>query len=205
MAQIVCFEVYPSYGPKFNIDKMRDILVYGHHFVEKSTSPKRVYFYKEVSSLDAFNLKAILTVYRYKFKSYDKRYGRDSYYRQRYFKNNKGPYHCAYCGRKLKPNQIEVDHLVPVAKAKSKIEVRTLLHIFGITNVNDVRNLVSACHKCNMKKLDKMGFWVIRGAFGRYKAFWTILRTITVAFILFGVGFIFLQPTVVNFFQNLFA
>ena len=103
---------------------------------------------------------------------------RSSGYRKEFFDNNqKRRYHCAYCGRRLKKEDVEVDHLVPVIKAKNSWAVRLCLWLRGIKDVNDPDNLVAACQKCNRKKSSKMGRWVIRGMIGRYKIIW-ILRNI---------------------------
>lgn len=191
MAQIICYEVYPT---QRNINSMRRVLVGRHDFDEKQNH-RGSYFYKEISSLDAWSMKIVLSSRGYKYKSYDKRYGRDTKYRQRFFDENKGPYHCAYCGRRLKRDQIEVDHLIPVSQAKSDVKVRTWLHLCGITNVNDNKNLVSSCQRCNRKKSDKMGLWIVKGFLGRHKIFWTIRNIVAsiISLILFGIAFALLQ------------
>jgi hypothetical protein len=198
MAQIVCYEVFPT---ERNLNKMRSCLVNHHGFKEKKNHVGP-YFYLEVSSMDSWMIKSLLKWKRYKFRSFDKRYERSSSYRKAFFENNKGPYRCAYCGRRLKSNDIEVDHLIPVAKAKSKISVRTWLHICGIANVNDPRNLVAACEKCNRKKSDKMGGWVLRGALGRHKIFWTIRNIVLIAIFVLVVGLLFSNQSVMKFVQS---
>lgn len=185
MAQIICYEVFPK---DRNVEKMRRKLVKRHDFAERHNQ-YGVYFYKEVSSLHSWQIKTILDINGYKYKSFDKRYSRDTTYRKRFFENNKGPYRCAYCGRRLKSDELEVDHLVPVAKAKESVFARTILHLCGITNVNNHRNLVSSCSRCNGKKSDKMGLWVIRGAIGRHHIVWTI-RDIVVTILVLIVLFI---------------
>jgi hypothetical protein len=185
MAQIVCYEVFPT---ERNIRGMRLCLVHFHGFKEKQNHVGP-YFYTEVSSIDAWMTRSLLKLKGYKFRSFDKRYERNSNYRKTYFEHNEGPYHCTYCGRRIKAEDLEVDHLIPVAKAKSSIMVRTWLHLCGITNVNSYKNLVSSCEKCNRKKSDKMGFWIPLGIVGRYKMFWTI-RNIIVALIITAVIYI---------------
>ena len=69
---------------------------------------------------------------------------------------------------------MEVDHLIPVAKVKKSGFVRFLLRMHGIQNVNDKRNLVASCHRCNERKRDKMGVWYIRGRLGKYRIYWLI-------------------------------
>lgn len=185
MAQIVCYEVFPN---NKNINSMRRVLMRRHGFSEKKNHVGP-YFYLEISSMDAWLIRTILNIHKYKYRSYDKRYERGSTYRKDFFENNRGPYHCAYCGRRLKSDNLEVDHLIPVSKAKTSVGVRTWLHLCGIKNVNDVRNLVSSCPRCNRKKSDKIGLWAIRGAIGRHKIVWTI-RNIIVCIIVALVALI---------------
>ena len=126
-------------------------------------------------------------------KRRNKNYERGSNYRKTFFSKNKHfRYRCAYCGKRLKEEDVEVDHLIPVGAAKNKLLVRVLLNLCGIHNVNDEKNLVSACRKCNRKKSDKMGLWVIRGAIGRHRIVW-ILRDVVVAALLFGLGYFLLK------------
>lgn len=183
MAHNIHFEVFPT---KRNIDKMRYRLVDIHGFSEKQNHLGS-YFYTETSSIDSWQIKTILDKYRYKYRCFDNRYERDNKYRKTFFENNRGPYHCAYCGKKLKASQLEVDHLIPVAKAKTSLGVRTWLQICGIRNVNDPKNLVASCEKCNKKKSDNMGVWVIKGAIGRHKAFWIIRNLLLIATIFLGL------------------
>lgn len=181
-----CYDVYPKDN---NINKMRRVLVERHGFTEKKNHIGP-YFSIEVPGMDSWQIRTMLKIHGYKYRAYDKRYERASNYRKVFFENNKGPYRCAYCGKRLRPDTLEVDHLIPVAKAKSETSVRALLQICGIRNVNDPKNLVAACHKCNHKKLDHMGFWPIRGAIGRHKIIWTIrdiIITILIATIIYIV------------------
>ena len=87
---------------------------------------------------------------------------------------------------------MEVDHLIPVSAAQNSLFIRILLNICGITNINEEKNLVSACRKCNRKKSDKIGLWVIRGAFGRYRIIW-ILRDIIILLTLLSLGYLIWQ------------
>jgi hypothetical protein len=171
---------------------MRQLLVEKHGFQEKENAYGS-FFTIEVSSMDSWQIKTLLQSRKYKYRCFDSRYERSTSYRKTFFDTHKGPYRCAYCGRRLRSeNKIEVDHLVPVSKAKSSFGVRTWLHICGITNVNDHRNLVASCQKCNRKKSNKMGFWTIRGALGRFKIFW-IMRDIIVSILLLFVALILMK------------
>lgn len=95
----------------------------------------------------------------------DIQYERSNNYRKQFFASNKPffkkYYICSYCGRLLTINQVTVDHLIPIKKVKSKkgffkkVETmiyRKLLKFLKIDNVNDHKNLVVACNRCNSKK-----------------------------------------------------
>jgi hypothetical protein len=204
MARIVCYEAFPNAK---NIGRMRRVLVNRHGFTEK-TNQHGSYFYLETSSMDAWQIQTILKFHQYKYRAYDKRYERSSSYRKEFFEHNKGPYHCAYCGRRLRIELIEVDHLIPVSKAKSNVGVRTWLQLCGVADVNDHKNLVASCKKCNRKKSDHMGFWIFRGMIGRFRIVWTI-RNILVVFLLIIALLILnnyfpIVETVKNLISNIF-
>lgn len=148
--------------------------------------------------LQAFCLKNNLT-----FIPVESSYSRNSHYRNDFFlnnppliKNGKAYYRCVYCGRLFPKNQITVDHLFPVAKVKSSYNrnlYRKLLKKFEITNINDEKNLVPACLKCNKRKSKKTGIWLLRGIIGKYEIFWKILYYAILFLVLVGFLFIFLN------------
>lgn len=178
----LCIDVYPK---DRNVNRMRRILVNRHGFSERQNHIGS-YFTIDVPDKSSWQIITILKLHGFDYRAYNKRYARASNYRKTFFEENKGPYRCAYCGKRLKADKLEVDHLIPVAKAKSEVSARALLQICGIKNVNDHKNLVASCHRCNHKKLDKMGLWVIRGAIGRHKFVW-VVRDIIV-FVLLSAG-----------------
>lgn len=97
-------------------------------------------------------------------------YERSATYRNVYFKYNKGIFHkwylCAYCRKKfIQKDIVEVDHIVAVNIMKHSMMFRILFGMLG-KDVNDTMNLVGACRKCNRKKSDKGGKWIIRGSTG---------------------------------------
>lgn len=106
---------------------------------------------------------------------YDEKYDRNNKYRTQYIKKHKpvdGYYRCVYCGKLLTEEEMEVDHVIPVAAAKSSKKARRLLRGKG---VNNSKNLVSACHKCNQKKGTSYGIkWRLRARFGKYTLFWAL-------------------------------
>ena len=128
----------------------------------------------------------------------EQNYERNNTYRRDFFRKNKGAfktktYFCSYCGAILTTKTLTVDHLMPIAKVKDKkgfsnnvkmIGCRTLLKICLINDVNSVKNLVSACKRCNSKKSSKVRLWYIRGMLGRFNSMWFLLWEVT--FITFG-------------------
>lgn len=174
-----CYDVFPQSNT--NIVKMQKVME--RHGFRQKENQYGIYFHIEVDGMDTAHIARILKRYKYKYRRYEKRWERNSNYRDQFFKYNHGPYHCAYCGKKLKTKDIEVDHLIPVAQTKKNFWAKFLLSIKAINNVNNPRNLVASCHKCNQKKLDKMGFWVLRGTLGRHKLFWKIWKIIRVVLV----------------------
>lgn len=179
MAKVI-FDVYPTHK---NINSMRRVLV-GRHGFEEKENQHGYYFRTEVNASDVWITRTILKTHGYKFRCYDNRYERSTNYRKTYFENNPGPYRCVYCGRRLNYKNIEVDHLMPVGKAKTSPFVRLWLQLCGMKSVNDHKNLVCSCKKCNRKKSDKIGFWVVRGAIGRFKTFWVIRDLLLITLII---------------------
>lgn len=105
-------------------------------------------------------------------------YTRSADYRKEYFKQAvpavEAKYRCAYCGKKLVYRDVTVDHIIPVNKMSYNKSARIIASRLGIENVNDPKNLVSACRKCNSKKGTKMGAWLWKGFFGKSEALWKI-------------------------------
>ena len=180
MARTIKFEVFPTDKNRKDMEK-----VLKKHGFEKKENKYGDYYYIEVSSMDSWMTKRLLNRKGYKYRSFDKRYDRGTNYRGDFLKDNhyKKRYRCAYCGKRIKKENMEVDHLIPVSKAKTHSSVRLWLQLCGIKNVNDTRNLVAACKPCNRRKSDHMGVWVIKGSIGRFGAFWVIRDILFVIFI----------------------
>lgn len=122
-----------------------------------------------------------------KFNCYEKQWSRSSNYRVEFFKCYSPPFRCRYCNRKLTPDKVVVDHIVPVSKAKKSQNARHKLTIHGIKDVNDPKNLAPSCESCNKRKGNKMGLWYIRGILGKYKAYWVACYLILAALVLMAV------------------
>lgn len=139
--------------------------------LKKVTGAKWCYF---TIMTDEKNLKDILkyaSKYHIKYDYYGKQWSRSSNYRDVFFTYYKPPYRCRYCNKKLTPNQVVVDHIIPISKVKKSKKARKKLTLWGIKDVNDPRNLAPACKSCNKAKSNKMGLWCIRGFLGQYKIY----------------------------------
>lgn len=126
-------------------------------------------------------------------------YGRRSTdYRRKFFEANRpaigNMYFCAYCGRLVSRKKITVDHLYPVAKVSSSPSLQRKMKAAGISSVNDVKNLVPACRKCNSKKSAKMGFWIIRGRIGKHKKVWIFRWSIRFGLLAVLIWFLLKMP-----------
>ena len=75
---------------------------------------------------------------------------------------------CAYCGKLLTEKTLTVDHLIPVAQARDSSFTEWYMKRHGYKTINDKRNLVAACERCNKRKGKQTGFWIIRGRIGRH-------------------------------------
>lgn len=115
---------------------------------------------------------------------------RSTNYRYNFFRVNKGInghrryYHCSYCGRIKKKDNITVDHLIPVnkvVKGKCRNFWRGVLQVNGVKDINDIRNLVPACRKCNSRKSANTGMWILRGIIGKHFGFWCVWKPIKLA------------------------
>lgn len=108
------------------------------------------------------------------------RYGkRSSNYRELFFSTHRpvfgNRWFCAYCGKPITVEKLTVDHLYPVGQAKNSLFVQKRMQLLGINDVNDSKNLVPSCRRCNQRKGKKMGIWILRGFVGgKYQYFWYI-------------------------------
>lgn len=130
---------------------------------------------------------------------------RGTAYRRDFFKRYKpvhGKYYlCAYCGKKLTRQKSTVDHIIPVAKAAQSLKLQKMLFRMGIADINDPRNLVASCARCNKKKSDKMGLWIIRGFIGK-NVFIRQLMTLFKNLIKLSLLAIFLYIIIVIYFRQ---
>ena len=125
-----------------------------------------------VETNDIRKAERILSRKGIRYKKYRKEWDRSSDYRKKFLSVYPGPFRCVYCNRIVQTENMQVDHLIPVNKIKTSSSARLLLKMCHIDNVNDIKNLVPSCAKCNLRKADKMGLWFWRGKLGKYKTYW---------------------------------
>ena len=125
------------------------------------------------------SIKYYCQAHKLKFKINNSLGNRSSDYRRIFFIYNKpqlfGKYYiCAYCGKLLSKDRLTVDHLYPIGKASKSIKYQKKLSRRGVNNINDAKNLVGSCSRCNSRKGAKAGFWIIKGKLGKSKTLWYI-------------------------------
>ena len=56
--------------------------------------------------------------------------------------------HCAYCGRKIKMREMQVDHIIPIAYSYygPREQVEKVIKMFEDESINDLDNLMPAVH-----------------------------------------------------------
>lgn len=102
-------------------------------------------------------------------------YIRDNKYRNNYFRFYPADaYRCVYCGRIFPKEMITIDHVFPVKKANTKAG-RKYIEKNGLSGINDIKNLVPCCKRCNSRKRTKTGLWIIRAKAGKADVFWDIM------------------------------
>ncbi len=113
---------------------------------------------------------------------------RNRTYRENFFEKNqpliKDYYLCAYCLKPVHKKKITVDHVISVKKAKTNKLYQKIMKKMKISNVNDEKNLVACCSRCNQRKGKKGGLWVVRGFLGKHKI-WLLSCYILMIFLIF--------------------
>lgn len=128
------------------------------------------------------------------------KYERSDNYRSEFITHwppdHSGHYRCVYCGRRIKKDKMQVDHIVAVNLAKHNYISRLFLPREG---VNALSNLVPSCPRCNRKKGKSGGFWIIRGRYWKlFMPFYRIRPFFIAGLFLLGcamiLGFFGVEP-----------
>lgn len=148
---------------------------------------------KECTKKELAEVKKFCKKHRLEYAVYEEGYTRSSNYRYRYFKAHKGLFNkfylCSYCGKIKTKKNITVDHIIPVdkvVKGKSRDRYKRVLRRNGIKDINDIKNLTTACKSCNSKKSANTGLWILRGRIGSKPGFWVmwyVIFFITIVFV----------------------
>ncbi len=142
-----------------------------------------------------------------KFKINNSLGTRSGDYRRIFFIYNKpaigNKYICAYCGRVLSKEKVTVDHLYPIGKASKSLKYQKKLNRRGVKNINEPRNLVPACKRCNMRKGAKTGIWILRGKIGRYKYVWYFRWAFRLILFIFIVYWAYRQPIIREYLETI--
>lgn len=148
------------------------------------------YLEQKMSSAEAREWKRYCRIVGLTYVEIPAKYTRSSDYRKQFFIHNKpvksSKYRCAYCGRLVSKDKVTIDHIIPVKKMSDSKKIRRYAKTFGVFETNDLKNLCSACKRCNQRKSAKMGSWVIRGFLGKSELLWKI-RKITRFVLLCGM------------------
>lgn len=158
---------------------------YAYHWEKNDVLKGELDYLKEQAKKDGFKLSVI-----------DRSYARSRDYRKKFIEDNPGPWRCRYCRKLLKEaSDMTVDHVIPVAAFNGKSWLRgwyyrRKLAKQEIDNVNDPRNLVPACKRCNSRKGQKTGLWVLRADLGAHKAYWIARPFVCLGLVVAGCGLV---------------
>lgn len=117
-----------------------------------------------------------------KYRMYEEKWSRSDDYREEFLKKTNFPVRCRYCRTWIyTPKYMQVDHIVAINQVKKSDLARFILWIRGAKGVNDAKNLAPSCPRCNRKKADKGGIWILKGFFGDILLFWILYYGVILA------------------------
>jgi HNH endonuclease. len=170
-----------------------------------------VEFFGIVGEKTLHKIKKYCSLHKYRFRIENNLGRRGSDYRRRYFIMNKpvigDKYICVYCGKLLTKDELTVDHIYPIGKASNSLKYQKKLSRKGIKNINDGKNLVSACAKCNALKSADTGLWILKAKIGRIYPLWIVrylFRLIIIAAAVITLIYLWQQYDVGSFIKNFF-
>ena len=120
---------------------------------------------------------------------YPENLGRSSTYRRDFFRENKRPiggYRCRYCNRRLPDKKVTIDHVIPIYMASTG-RANFPMRLMGITDINDPKNLVPACDRCNKRKGRNAGIWIYKAMLGKHRTYWIARKLLLIAVIAIAV------------------
>lgn len=127
----------------FKRDELREK---GFDFVSKRKAWVKILCEKDTLELEKYAKRN-----GFKVRFYPKSMKRSHAYREQYFAAHQpdilGRYFCTYCGKLIKPKDVQVDHMVSIALVQKNHWMQKY-----VSDINDSKNLVASCRRCNLKK-----------------------------------------------------
>lgn len=93
-------------------------------------------------------------------------------------------YMCSYCGRIIPREKMQVDHVLAIDLARRNIFYRIFIPSEKQGGINSLKNLCASCQKCNSKKSNLGGWWIVKGHIGF--VFFLIVWALTIAVTLYA-------------------
>ena len=121
------YNIEISDGKRKTYNKREEL--YGMGFRFNKTSKTWEQQESDVSMISAY--KNIAKRNKFTIKVFPEQFARDKEYRKKFFNTHspdiKDKYFCSYCGKLLKPEEVTVDHIIPIAKAQKSKYTQYLL------------------------------------------------------------------------------
>ena len=93
-------------------------------------------------------------------------------------------YICSYCGRIISREKMQVDHVLAIELARRNVFYRMFAPSQKFGGINSLRNLCASCPKCNNRKSNLGGWWIVKGHIGF--VFFLIVWAVTIAVTLYA-------------------
>lgn len=163
--------------------------------------PKAKDWKKRADGISIEEAKALCRKYKFELFLDVPQYRRNSTYRNTYFDSHPGLFGrdlflCSYCGMLFHKNQLHIDHIFSVRSIQRSSFLKWLLTKMGIDDVNDPKNLTAACARCNERKGEKGGLWILRGYIGQHPGFWAVYWAIVIIVVILALGLA--VPQIIN-------
>lgn len=142
----------------------------------------------EYSELNSVRNRLIRCKIRHKM--FEERYQKSNDYRKIFLENTKGPYRCRYCNKFLKTEYMQVDHIISASAVQKNSNLQMWLWLNKCDGVNDLKNLVPSCSRCNHLKGKKVGLWPLRAYLGQFEKYWIIKKYINLGLCVLGISLI---------------
>lgn len=134
----------------------------------------------------------------------DMNLNRSSTYRKKLiqsWKEEHGSFWCVYCGRSLSESEMEVEHIISIASVHKNKRLRKAVSKYS-DGVNDTKNLVPSCRRCNrkLKGASSSVFWRFRARLGRRKEYWMFRFLLDAVLLTFCILWLYRNPFLLKYF-----